>query len=244
MNDDFASRFAACSTPDLADALRRQGVSRAAMQGLGALTPVGGSVAGRARTLRNLPDREDVKQGPNGAVNRRLYDSFSAGDVLVVDGLGSTSKAALGDMMFTRLIQRGAAAVVIDGAARDIPVMQDKGMPIFARASCPEPFFGSFRPWDADVDIQCGGVLVRPGDWIVADAEGIVVVPAAMAAAVLADTEAKRGEDAFSAALLGAGFTLDESYPLPEFMRQFRARFDSTGKLPTQAEIDVARPAK
>lgn len=241
MSSDIARRFAACSTPDLADALRRQGISRAAMQGLAALTPISGSVAGRARTLRNLPDREDVKQGPNGAVNRRLYDSFGAGEVLVVDGLGSTSKAALGDMMFSRLIQRGAAAIIIDGAARDIPVVAGKGMPIFGRGSCPEPFFGAFRPWDTDIDIQCGGVLVRPGDWIVADAEGIVVVPVALADAVLDDTEAKRGDDMFSAALLAAGFSLDESYPLPAFMRPFRARYDATGALPDRAEVDAAK---
>ncbi len=228
----LAARFARCATPDLADALRRQGVWKAVIKGPKPLNPIAGSVAGRARTLRTLPDREDVKDGPHGAVNRKLYDSIGAGEVLVVDAMSYVDGASLGDMMFSRLIARGVAAVIIDGAARDIPVVADKGMPILALATTPAAFFGFLRPWETDVDIQCGGVLVRPGDWIVADAEGAVVVPAALAEAVLDDAEKRRADDAFSAALLAAGHALEDSYPLPAHQRPHLAAFQASGALP------------
>ncbi len=239
--DRLRHRLAQLSTPDAADMLRHLGLRQVVMRGPRALVPLAGTIAGRARTLRLLPDREDIKAPPNGPVNRRLYDAILPGEVLVLDAMGRTDKAALGDMMFSRLHNRRVAAVLVDGMVRDVPVVAPKGLPIFACGSCPDSFMGAIRPWSADCDIQCGGVLVRPGDWIVADSEGVVVVPAALAEEVARLAEEKRADDRFSQALLEAGFPLDDTYPLPAHMRPFLAEFHRSGALPSAQAIAETR---
>jgi regulator of RNase E activity RraA len=242
-NEDelMRSRLMAMSTPEAADMLRKLGVSKTTMTGIRPVVPIGETKIGRARTLALLPDREDIDKPPKGPVNRLLYESITAGEVLVVYAMGCMDKAALGDMMFSRLCKRGVEAVVVDGAVRDIPVVKEMGLPIFARGSSIDSYFGTLRPWESDCDIQCGGVLVRPGDWIVADAEGIVVVPYQLAQKVVEEAEAKRGDDKFSHALLANGFGLDDAYPLPGHMRQFLSAFHDSGTLPNAADIIRAR---
>ncbi len=234
-------RLGEISTADAADHLRMLGVSHIVMRDIRALVPVRGTMAGLARTLRFLPDREDVGHSPSGPVNRVLYDTVNSGEVLVLDAMGCTTKAVLGDMMFARLQSRQIAAVVVDGAVRDVPVIAESGIPIFARGSCPEAFMTWLRPWEADCAIQCGGVLVKPGDWILADAEGVIVVPGDKAERLAEQAEKKRSRDAFSKALLAAGFPLDDAYPLPAYMLRFEGRFAANGRLPTEAEVREAR---
>jgi regulator of RNase E activity RraA len=225
------------STADAADLLRRLGVSRTVMQGIRPQIGVSGTVVGRARTLRMLPEREDIKRPVNGPINRGLYDSIGAGEVLVVDAMAIESHAVLGDMMLTRMRTRDAAAVVVDGAVRDLPVMADKGLPIFARCSSPDVFMSRLRPWESDGAIQCGGVLVEPGDFILADADGVVVVPRALAESLADAADSKREADAFSQALLAAGFALDDAYPLPAHMRKFLPRYREAGVLPNPDDV-------
>jgi regulator of RNase E activity RraA len=131
--------------------------------------------------------------------------------------------------------------VVVDGAVRDLPQFAGKGLPILARGTSPRAFYGTMRPWDVALDIQCGGVLVQPGDWIAADGDGVVVVPPDLAAGVLDDCEARRGDEAFSTALIAAGFPLADAYPLADHLRQFRARFLAEGVLPSSGEVAAAR---
>ncbi|WP_419178059.1 RraA family protein [Caballeronia sordidicola] len=204
---------------------------------------VTGPVVGRARTLRYLPHREDAADAPNGPVNRQLYDTIDAGDVLVLDCMGLTAYAALGDMMYSRLISRGVRAIVVDGAVRDIAVAIQKTFPVFARGQSPQPYFGEMRPWEADGDIQCCGVLVRAGDWIVGDTDGVVVVPERLVFDVVELAESKRLHDQFSQALLAAGFGLDDAYPLAPHMNPFLLRYMEDQILPMQEEVDAARMA-
>jgi 5-oxopent-3-ene-1,2,5-tricarboxylate decarboxylase / 2-hydroxyhepta-2,4-diene-1,7-dioate isomerase len=130
---DITTRLQNISTPDAADQLRKLGVSRTVLKGIRPLTPTRGTIAGRARTLRLLPEREDLKTPPDGPVNRGLYDSIATGQVLVLDAVGVDGQAVLGDMMFSRLAALRAAAVIVDGAVRDIPVVSAKELPVFAR---------------------------------------------------------------------------------------------------------------
>lgn len=233
----ICDRLEAISTADAADLLRRLGVMRTVMHGVRPLIAPAKRIAGRARTLRMLPEREDIERAVNGPINRGLYDSLEAGDVLVVDAMAVESHAVLGDMMLTRILARGAAAVVVDGAVRDVPVMMDKALPIFARGSSPDVFMTRLRPWESDCAIQCGGVLIEHGDFILADGDGVVVVPQALAEPLAVAADAKRDDDAFSHALLSAGFSLDDAYPLPAHMRRFLQRYRDAGILPSPNEI-------
>ncbi len=241
MSATIKAKLERLSTPDVADILRKLGITKVVMQRIRPLVRVTGTVAGPSRTLRLLPDREDLKTPPNGPVNRNLYDSIEPGEVLVLDAMREEGKAALGDMIFGRLDNRGAAAVIVDGAVRDIPVLADRKMPVFALGSAPTSFAGWLRPFEADVPIQCGGVLVRPRDWLVADAEGVVVIPQTLVGEVADLGVAQRELDAFSTALLNAGFGLDDAYPLPHRMKCFLAAFQSERRLPTVEEVAATR---
>jgi len=232
-------RLQEITSADAADHLRALGVHRTVMRGLRAMTSTG-SVVGRARTLRILPDREDIKAPVNGPANRGLYDSLNDGEILVVDAMGREDKAVLGDMMFSRIAARQAIAALVDGAVRDVAHVDRKRFPVFARALCPDSYMGWLRPWERDVPVQCGGVLVMPGDWIIADADGQVVVPASMVEELVDKATEKARLDAFSQALLEEGYPLDDAYPLPAHMKLFLEAFSLTGALPTPEQVSQA----
>ena len=209
------------------------GIRNVVMRGIHALVPVTGSTAGPARTLRFLPAREDVPKPPRGAINRKLVDSIGGGEVLVIDAGGYLEGAVLGDMLASRAVFRGAAAVVADGVMRDIASIAPLGLPVFARGTHPAPNGFGLLPWDTDVAIQCGGVLVQPGDWILADGDSVIVVPAGKVEEVAEKGEAVTDEEEFCSRLLAAGFPIDEAYPLPAARRADYERFKQDGSVPT-----------
>lgn len=235
--ETIRQRLEQISTADAADLLRKLGVARTVMRGIYPQLPVKKTIVGRSRTLRMLPEREDISRPANGPINRGLYDSIRPGEVLVVDAMSIETHAVLGDMMLSRILANGAAAVVVDGAVRDLGTMATKALPIYARCSSPEAFMKYLRPWESDVTIQCGQVLVEAGDYIVADADGVVVVPQALVEQLAEAASVKRDDDAFSLALLSAGFSLDHAYPLPAYMRNFQKRFSEEGILPNAEEV-------
>jgi 5-oxopent-3-ene-1,2,5-tricarboxylate decarboxylase/2-hydroxyhepta-2,4-diene-1,7-dioate isomerase len=202
--------------------LRGFGVDRTFMHGLRQLT-LPRRIAGRARTLRFLPLREDVTP-PRKGVNRALIDALERDDVLVIDALGSMEGAVLGDMLAARAQARGAAGAVADGVIRDVVGIREIGLAVWARGTHPDANARALLAWDADVPVACGGVLVRPGDYVVADADGAVVVPPQHLATMLAKAEEMALEDEFSQQLLRGGAPLDDAYPLsPARRAEFEA---------------------
>ena len=209
------------------------GVDNVVMQGLHLLTSTDGSVAGPARTLRFLPARGDVKKAPRGAINRKLIDTLDAGEVLVIDAAGHTGGAVLGDMLASRAAYRGAAAVVADGVMRDVAGIGAVGLAVFARGTHPAPNSFTLLPWDTDVAVQCGGVLVQPGDWVLGDGDAVIVIPASLVEQVAEKGNAITDEEEFCARLIAAGFPIDEAYPMPAARRADYERFRTDGTIPT-----------
>jgi len=237
----LAVRLRAVPTSTAKVILTGLGVNRVVAKGIRPIVPPQhGTVAGRARTIRFLPLREDVK-APNGAVNRKLIDQMGPDEVVVIDTSGSTEGSVLGDMVAARAKYRGAAGVVADGVVRDLVGLTAVGLPVFARGIHPDPNTVSLLPWETDVAIQCGGVLVQPGDWILADTDAVIVVPAQHAEEVAKQGEATNDEDAFCQALLAAGFPLDEAYPLPVGLRGDLATFKQDGAIPTWEQVRARR---
>jgi len=233
----LAERLSHVPTTSAKALLHELGVDRVTIQGLRLMVGPSVPFAGRARTLRFLPLREDVPRAPGGAVNRRLIDELQPDEVLVIDAMGCMEGAVLGDMLAARARYRGAAGVVADGVVRDIPGLAALELPVFARGTHPDPSRLALTPWDADIPIQCGGRLVLPGDWILADTDAVIVIPAR-----LADEVAARGLEAdvvdeFCQRLLAAGFPLDDAYPLPEALHEDLERFRQTGVIPDRAEV-------
>lgn len=223
MPDDITTRLRAVPTATAKQVLRELGIDRTFLYGLRPMT-VPGRIAGRARTLRFLPLREDVKP-PKPGVNRRLIDVLEPDEVLVIDALGSIEGAVLGDMLAARVKARGAAGVVADGVVRDIDGIREIGLAVWAKGTNPDSNARALLAWETDITIACGGTVVQPGDYIVADADGAVVVPPAKAAALLTKAEEMALEDEFSQQLLRDGAPVDEAYPLPESRRAEFERF-------------------
>lgn len=160
-------------------------------EGLANFTPFapGERFAARARTLRFLPIRADLIAEKPGGENDPEYKAMGRcgpGDVLVADISGSVKDVVAGDVKLLQLAMNNADGVIIDGAIRDLDVMRDEGygLTIYAKH---RSFHGSpaYSPAEENIQIQCGGALVRPGDVMVGDNDGVLVVPSWMAAAVL-----------------------------------------------------------
>ena len=217
MPDDTIARLREVPTATAKQVLRELGVDRTFMLGLRALTSER-RIAGRARTLRFLPLREDAKP-PTKGINRNLIDTLSRDDVVVIDAAGNLEGAVLGDMLAARAHARGAAGVVADGVIRDIDGIREIGLAVWARGAYPDANSRNLLAWEIDVAIGCGGTLVQPGDYVVADTDGAVVVPAKHADALLRKAEEMALEDEFSQQLLRDGASLEDAYPLSESRR-------------------------
>jgi 5-oxopent-3-ene-1,2,5-tricarboxylate decarboxylase/2-hydroxyhepta-2,4-diene-1,7-dioate isomerase len=224
MNADDAAlleRLREVPTANAKQILRALGVARTVIAGVSRMTTER-RIAGRARTLRFLPAREDATP-PSKGLNRALIDSLAPGDVLVIDAGGCADGAVLGDMMAARAHACGAAGVVADGVIRDVEGIGEIGLPVWARGSYPDSNVVSLIAWDTDVAIRCGGALVQPGDYILADADAALVVPAALAGETIRRANTMALEDEFSQNLLRDGVALDDAYPIPPARR---AAFD------------------
>lgn len=139
----------------------------------------GQKMVGVAHTLRYLPLREDLfkKYGAGMNAQKRAIEELRPGHVLVMDARRDTSAGTLGDILALRARTRGAAGVVTDGGLRDSVAVTDLGLPVYHGGEHPSVLGRRHVPWDSGVPIACGGALVQPGDLIVGDADGVVVVP-------------------------------------------------------------------
>ena len=193
--------------------LAQLGVHSVDLPGLRPLTGGRLPVAGRARTLRYLPVREDLSAPPNGPVGRRAIEALTHGDVLVIDAMGRRDGAVLGDMLGARAHYLGAGAVVADGVVRDLVSLRSLELPVFALGTSPDPSSATMVPWEMDVPIQCRGRLVNPGDVILADEDSVLVIPVALAGQVTSMSAQQAVDDELSQKRLRDGATLEAAYP-------------------------------
>ena len=175
------------STASITAELFKLGIRHSFMTGVAPLSSEDRMV-GEAVTLRYLPYREDLNAGQSVAdpehPQRKTIDNIQAGGILVIDARGSLRSGTLGEILMARLKARGAAGMVTDGAIRDAAGIRGVGLPTFiggihASASNTIHFAA-----DAHVPIQCGGITVVPGDVLVGDSDGVVVIPRKYAAKV------------------------------------------------------------
>lgn len=124
-----------------------------------------------------------VRPGDNLMIHKALM-MVQPGDVLVIDGGGDLTQALMGGLMRTTCMAKGLAGVVIDGAVRDLAEWAQDGMPVFARGHTHRGP-GKDGPGEINVPVACAGLVVMPGDLVLGDADGVIAVPAAEAAAVL-----------------------------------------------------------
>ncbi len=188
------------SVATLSVQLRQRGYDDASIDGVAPLRP-GARFAGTARTLRYVPFRPDLFAEHGGGFNaqKRLFDAVGPGEVIVIEARGDASAGTVGDVLALRAQVRGAAGIVTDGAVRDADVVGALDIPTFARGAHPAVLGRRHIPWETDVTIACGGTTVQPGDVIVGDGDGVVVIPPALVAEVAAAAVEQEREEEFIA---------------------------------------------
>ncbi|MCH8102299.1 MAG: hypothetical protein IIB28_03990 [Chloroflexi bacterium] len=157
-------------------------------EGVRPFTP-GKKLAARARTLRFLPDRPDLRAEVMVGENAPEYLAMARcgpGDVLVTDIMGKEKDVVGGDVKLLQLKMNNADGIVVDGAIRDLGVLEDENYDLIVYATARSLHGGpTALPAEENIQIQCGGALVRPGDVMVGDDDGVIVVPSWMAERVL-----------------------------------------------------------
>jgi RraA family protein len=176
------ARFAQLPTANVADAMDRLGVLDSRIKPVWA----GATVVGPAYTVW-------TRAGDNKLLHEALHLA-KPGDVIVVNGQGDESRALIGELIAERAKAAGIAGFVIDGAVRDAEVIGSIEVPVFARAVTPA---GPYKhgPGHLGRTVAVGGVAVSPGDIVVGDADGVVIVPRDEAEQVLKDAERKHADE-------------------------------------------------
>ena len=209
------------STATLTTQLFKRGIRSVLMQGVYPLHKPGSvNLVGPAFTLRNIPSREDldtlaVFQDPDHP-QRKAIESAPVGSVLVQDCRGERAVACGGSILMTRLKVRGVAGMVADGPVRDSGVIENLGMPVFCAGRNPQTNLVKHHAIDLNVPIGCGGAAVYPGDIIVGDIDGVVVIPRHLAEEVAADAAEQERMEEFILEKIGAGARLPGTYPANE----------------------------
>ncbi|PFG38107.1 2-keto-4-pentenoate hydratase/2-oxohepta-3-ene-1,7-dioic acid hydratase in catechol pathway [Georgenia soli] len=205
--------------------LRKRGLDNVSIDGVRPMHP-GAKVVGTARTLRFVPNREDLFKSHGGGYNaqKRAFDAVGEGEVIVIEARGETGSGTLGDILALRAHARGAAGIVTDGGVRDHDAVAAVGIPVYSNGAHPAVLGRRHVPWDTDVAVACGGATVQPGDVLVGDRDGVVVIPPALVEEVVDATLAQEDEDAWIAEQVTAGHPVDGLFPMNA---EWRARYEA-----------------
>jgi regulator of RNase E activity RraA len=204
--------------------LSRLGIRDPHLRGITSWTP-GKAVVGPALTLQFMPKREDVYRvdeyaDPEKQLHRHVLYHTQPGDVVVVDARGHMGSGVFGEMMLTYFMGRGGVGAVIDGCIRDYPKAKDLGIGLWLKGTTPNFHTQTdIFPYAVNVPIACADTLVLPGDIIVADDDGAVVVPATLAPELLRKAGEHAEWEEFSRLRLSQGGDLRKYYPLSDEAR-------------------------
>lgn len=204
------------STATLTTQLLKRGIRTTFLAGVKPLRP-DLRMVGHALTLRYVPARDDVGTGASfdnrSNVQRIAVESIGPGDVLVIDARGESRAAVLGNILATRILRRGGAGIVTDGAFRDSPAFEQLDLPTYAAGAHAGLSSTIHHPVDLGLPIGCGGALVMPGDIMVGDAEGVVVIPAAMVHSIAEDALEQERLERYILNRIDGGEPIDRLYP-------------------------------
>jgi 5-oxopent-3-ene-1,2,5-tricarboxylate decarboxylase / 2-hydroxyhepta-2,4-diene-1,7-dioate isomerase len=205
--------------------LRKRGLNNVTIDGVRPMHP-GTKIVGTAKTLRFVPGREDLFASHGGGYNaqKRAFDAVGEGEIIVIEARGETGSGTLGDILALRAKARGAAGVITDGGVRDHDAVAAIGIPVYSSGAHPAVLGRRHVPWDLDVTIGCGGTTVQPGDVLVGDSDGVIVIPPALAEEVVDAALAQEDEDAWVAEQVAAGHPVDGLFPMNA---AWKARYDA-----------------
>lgn len=209
--------LARVSTATITTQLLKRGLRNTFMYGLRPLNPGAARIVGPAHTLRYIPAREDidvVESFEDPAHPQRLaIETAPPGSVLVMDCRRDGRAASAGQILVTRLLRRGVAALITDGSVRDSGPIAGMEFPVFVNSVSAMPNLALHHAVDLDVPIGCSGVPVFPGDVIVADADGVVCIPRHLADAIAQPAAEQERLEEFLLGRVDKGAALPGTYP-------------------------------
>ncbi|MBF9036896.1 ribonuclease activity regulator RraA [Rhodobacterales bacterium HKCCE2091] len=215
------------TTATLTTILLKKGLRNVWMRGAMPLRPGQERVVGPAFTFRFVPAREDLATPASWGSpisTRAAIEAMPEGAFAVIDAMGIDDAGVFGDILCARMVKRGAAGLVTDGVVRDLEGVLGTGLPVWCRGAAAPPSVAglTFVGWEETVG--CGGVCVIPGDTIVADRDGAVVIPAALLAEVLAEAPEQERMEGWIVGEVERGEKLPGLYPMNA---ETKARYDA-----------------
>ena len=215
------------TTATLTTVLLKKGLRNVWMRGAMPLHPDQPRLVGRAFTLRFVPAREDLATPASWGApisTRAAIEAMPAGCIAVVDAMGVVDAGIFGDILCARMKKRGVAGLVTDGVIRDLAGVLGTGLPVWCQGTAaPASVAGlTFVGWQEPVG--CGGVAVFPNDVVVADADGAVLIPAALLDEVIAAAVEQERLEGWIMTQIAAGVPLPGLYPPNE---ETRARYEA-----------------
>lgn len=224
MNPDTLKLLQNVSTATISTQLLKRKIGSTFMRGVQCLGESTPRMVGPAYTLRYVPLREDKdpweRLGRADNPARRSIEECPAGAVLVADARGVADCGTLGDILALRLQRRGVAGFVSDGGVRDVRAVISIGLPVYCAGPAAPASPGAHMAADIEVPIACGGVAIYPGDVIVGDADGVVVIPESLADEVAVNGAAQEDLEAFIQILIGEGRPVPGTYPPSDEVRR------------------------
>jgi regulator of RNase E activity RraA len=229
LKPETREKLKAVSTATLCTALFKRGLRNQFIQDVRPLNPDLGNMVGEAFTLRYIPAREDLNPisvfQDRGHPQRKAVEECPPGAVMVIDSRKDARAASAGGILVSRLMKRGVAGVVTDGGFRDSPEIARLDMPAYHNRPSAPTNLTLHQALDINVPIGCGDVPVWPGDVVVGDGEGVVVIPAHLADEIAEEaTEMTAFEDFVQEKVL-EGRSIHGLYPAtdPQTVTDFKA---------------------
>ncbi len=210
-------RLMQVSTATICTALYKRGLRTQFIQDVHPLNPRGPNMVGPAFTLRYIPAREDLNPisvfEDRAHPQRKAVEECPPGAVFVIDSRKDPRAASAGSILVARLMKRGVAGVVTDGGFRDSPEIAELAIPAYHNRPSAPTNLTVHQALDIDVPIGCGNAPVFPGDIIVGDREGVVVIPAHLAAEIAVEAAEMTVFEDFVTAQVLAGRSILGLYP-------------------------------
>ncbi|MGA9856514.1 MAG: fumarylacetoacetate hydrolase family protein [Solirubrobacteraceae bacterium] len=233
LSADGVAALRRVSTATLTVQLTRRGIQTTFLTGLRPLRP-DLRMVGYAHTLRYVAIRADVRESMAASedAQKRAIEATSPEDVLVMEARGHEGAGTIGDILAARVLARGGAGIVTDGGVRDTPGVAELEIPTYCAVANASSLWNAHIPLDVDVPVTCAGVLVMPGDVVVGDAEGVVILPAAIAEEIAHAALEVEDREAFALERVRAGESIRGIYPLSEQRRPEYEAWRESGRAP------------
>jgi regulator of RNase E activity RraA len=218
LSAEIKSQLETITTATLTTVLLKKGLRTVWMKGAAPFSPAaqGRRLVGEAFTLRFVPAREDLAtpaSWSNPISTRAAIEAMPEGVIAVADAMGRTDAGIFGDILCARLVKRGVTALVTDGAVRDVAGVNGTGLPVWCAGGAAPPSVASLTFVGWQEPIGCGGVAVFPGDVVVCDGDGCVLIPKDMVEAVTAEALEQERLEGWIMKQVEAGHALPGLYP-------------------------------